>query len=108
MSQPGLFDKAEEDERLRRVVLYALGDFQSRGKLLADRELAIDRLRGALRRACRKLERDEPDDATFADVLERLGAGIKRLPNFVAKHPYRVTVGEELAASARTVYGAAD
>ena len=47
--QLNLFDvKTIEVEK---ILLYALGEFQSRGKVLADRELALDRLRGAFKRA---------------------------------------------------------
>jgi hypothetical protein len=36
--------------------------------------------------------------------LEKLGANIKRVPSFVAKHPFRVTVRQELAEKAKTIY----
>jgi signal recognition particle subunit SEC65 len=98
MEQPGLFDEKPENKELERALLFALGDFQSRNKVLADRELALDRLRGAFRRAFERFAIDEPEESRVAEALERLGARIKRIPTFIAKHPYRVTVDVDLAA----------
>ncbi len=98
--QPSLFESPADAVDLGRIILYALGDFQSRKKVLAERELALDRLRGALKRAFGKFAVDEPSDEILADELERLGAHVKRIPSFVAKHPFRVTVPSELAAAA--------
>ncbi len=82
------------------LVLHALGDFQKRGKLLADRDLPIDRLRGALRREAARAETSELNDERFAEVLGALGAHVKRVPAFIAKHPFRVTVPASLAEHA--------
>lgn len=86
------------------MVLYALGEFQARGKLLARRELPLDRLRGALRRAAEEFEVEELSDEQAARVFTSLGAVVKQVPTFVAKHPYRVTVPNELAIRALEAY----
>lgn len=102
MRQKTFFEKepagGEIDPTL--VVLYALGDFQARGKVLAERELPLDRLRGALRRAVEVFGADELDDEQAGTTLAALGARVRRVPSFVAKHPFRVTVPPELAARA--------
>jgi hypothetical protein len=110
MRQPTFFDKGMGDEApdAGRLVLYALGEFQARGKLLADRDLPLDRLRGALRRACEASGVSELDDERAATVLGELGARVRRVPTFFAKHPFRVTVPPELAARAREYYEQAD
>lgn len=87
-----------------RVVLYALGDFQARGKVLAGRDLPLDRLRGALRRAADAFGAEELADESAVAALVSLGAKITRVPSFVAKHPFRVTVSEEIAARALEVF----
>ena len=84
-----------------RLVLYALGDFQVRGKVLAGRDLPFDRLRGAFRRAAAALGARELDDETVAATLDALGANVRRVPSFVAKHPFRVVVPEALAERSR-------
>ena len=100
--QLNLFDvKTIEVEK---ILLYALGEFQSRGKVLADRELALDRLRGAFKRAAEKFGTEEFSDEKIAEGLEKLGANIKRVPNFVAKHPFRVTIQTDLAEKAKKFY----
>ncbi|MDQ6785773.1 MAG: hypothetical protein M3033_03000 [Acidobacteriota bacterium] len=102
--QPNLFEINARSVDIDRVVLYALGEFQSRGKVLAARELPLDRLRGALRRAAEKFETAELSDEAIAEHLEKLGAKIVKVPNFVAKHPFRITVSLELAEKAKTIY----
>jgi hypothetical protein len=102
MRQPTFFDK---DNRGRgadaeRVVLYALGDFQARGKVLAGRDLPLDRLRGALRRAADAFGADELGDEQAASALSALGANVRRVPAFFAKHPFRVVVPDALAERA--------
>lgn len=104
MEQPNLFDSSRKNVADESVVLYALGEFQSRGKLLANRELALDRLRGAFKRAAEKYGVEEFGDRQIAENLERLGAKIVRVPSFVAKHPFRVTVENELAEKAGEFY----
>ena len=84
-------------------MLYALGDFQARGKLLSGRDLPLDRLRGALRRAAEALDVEELDDEQAVAALGALGARVRRVPTFVAKHPYRITVPTELAERALTL-----
>jgi hypothetical protein len=84
-----------------RVALYALGDFQARGKALAGRDLPLDRLRGALRRAAEAFGVDELEDEQAAAAFGALGATVRRVPTFFAKHPFRVVVHEELAERAR-------
>lgn len=103
-TQPTLFEvktTAAEDERL---TLYALGEFQSRKKILADRELALDRLLGAFKRASEKFGAPEFTDKQIAENLEKLGAKIVEVPNFVAKHPFRVTVSKNLSERANEIY----
>ena len=101
--QPTLFDPPEAvDAEL--LALYALGDFQSRGKRLADRPLALDRLRGAFKRAAEKYGAEELADERLAETLERLGARVVRRPSFVAKHPFHVTVDQNLAERASEFY----
>jgi hypothetical protein len=106
MEQSKLFEskRAADAPERERVVLYALGEFQSRGLALAGRELPLDRLRGALRRASEDLEIEELDDESAVTAFEFLGARVRRVPPFVAKHPFRVTVGDELASRARKFY----
>ena len=104
MNQPTLFDLKPENARIEEVLLYALGDFQSRKKVLAMRELALDRLRGAFKRACEKFGIAELSDEQIAENLEKLGANVKQVPSFVAKHPFRVTVSFEAAERARQFF----
>ncbi len=84
-----------------RLILYALGEFQARGKVLAGRDLPFDRLRGAFRRAAAAFGAPELDDEAAAATLSTLGANVRRVPTFVAKHPFRVVVPEPLAEKAR-------
>ena len=102
--QSRLFGKRPEDVEIEKVVLYALGDFQSRGKVLAGRQLALDRLRGAFLRAVKKFGLEELPDEMIAESLGRLGVQIVRLPTFAAKHPYRVVVSTEVAEIANLYY----
>jgi hypothetical protein len=81
-----------------------LGDFQSRKKVLADRELALDRLRGAFKRAAEKFGINELSDERIAETLEKLNAKVIKVPSFVAKHPFRVTVSNDLAFRAKEFY----
>ena len=106
MKQPTLFDERTKESRDggERLTLFALGEFQARGKALANRELPLDRLRGALRRASEALGFEEPDDETAARSFASLGAHVSRVPPFVAKHPYRVTVPPSLAERALKFY----
>jgi hypothetical protein len=106
MRQPTLFEKegSPTAPAVEQVVLYALGDFQSRGKVLAQRELPLDRLRGALRRASELFSTEELADEQAVAVFSALGAHIRRVPPFVAKHPFYITVPTELAMRARDVY----
>lgn len=106
MHQPSLFDAQHKpsppDDTV--IVLRALGDFQSRGKVLAERELPLDRLRGALRRAAEAYGTEELSDERAVAALQTLGAEVRRVPPFFAKHPYRVTVPTALAERARRAY----
>ena len=106
MEQPKLFDrkKVEGSDEREHLTLYALGEFQARGLALVGRELPLDRLRGALRRASEDLGVEELDDAAAVAAFESLGAQVRRVPSFVAKHPYRITVRAELAERARKFY----
>lgn len=106
MRQNSFFDvEAEPGGRDdARLVLYALGDFQARGKVLAGRDLPFDRLRGAFRRAATTFGAQELDDESVAATLDALGANVRRVPTFVAKHPFRVVVPEPLAEKARRFF----
>ena len=103
-SQPTLFEQKTENAEIEKVLLYALGDFQVRKKVLADRELALDRLRGAFKRATEKFGVPELSDELIAETLETLGAKVVRVQSFVAKHPFRVTVSNNLAERAIDFY----
>lgn len=95
-AQPGLFDPKSSFDAID-VLKYALGDFQDRGFDLAGRELALDRLLGALKRAYIAFDIVPLKDDAVAETLRTLGAHVDQLPGFVAKHPYRVTVPAALA-----------
>ncbi len=102
--QPNLFEQSVAPDAAETILLYALGEFQSRGKILANRELALDRLRGAFKRASEKFGTEEFSDETLAKNLERLGAKIVKVPSFVAKHPFRITVFVDLAEKSKNFY----
>jgi hypothetical protein len=68
---------------------------------LAGRDLPLDRLRGALRRAAEVFGVEELGDEQAAAAFSALGASVRRVPTFFAKHPFRVVVREELAERAR-------
>jgi histone H3/H4 len=104
IEQPQLFETMTENVEIEKVLLYALGDFQSRKKVLADRELALDRLRGAFKRATDKFGIAELSDEQIAETLEKLGAKIVKVQSFVAKHPFRVTISIETAERAKQFY----
>ena len=102
VNQPTLFEAQKINAE--RLLLYALGEFQSRGKILANRPLPLDRLRGAFKRASEKFQTEELPDEKIAETLEKLGAKIVRKPSFVAKHPFQVTVNNELSEMAKAIY----
>ena len=106
MRQPTFFDKESGAKGVgaERLLLYALGEFQVRGKVLAGRDLPFDRLRGAFRRAAEAFGVEELGDEETAAALVALGAQVRRVPTFVAKHPFRVVVHAPLAERARTFY----
>lgn len=101
MNQPTLFEARTATVEIEKLTLYALGEFQSRGKVLAERELALDRLRGAFKRASERFQIAELPDEKIAGTLEKLGAKVVKVPSFVAKHPFRVTVHADLAERAK-------
>lgn len=104
MNQPTLFEDNIENVKNTDILLYALGDFQSRGMQLAERELPLDRLLGAFKRASEHFETAELSDEQIAAGLKKLGANVKKVPNFVAKHPYRITISAEGAKCAVLFY----
>jgi hypothetical protein len=106
MKQTELFDEKKSDAAADpgRVVLYAFADFQLRGKMLAERELPLDRLRGALRRAAEVFGVAELSDEAAAEAIQTLGGRVRRVPPYVAKHPFRITVPTEVAERARQLY----
>jgi hypothetical protein len=103
MRQPTFFDEegGRGEREAARILLYALGEFQERGKVLAGRDLPLDRLRGAFRRAAEALGTEELADEEAAAALTALGANVRRVPTFFAKHPFRVVVPAPLAEKAR-------
>ena len=106
MKQTELFAGKETTEASQPdcVVLYALADFQLRGKKLAERELPLDRLRGALRRAADAFGVAELSDEAAVEAIQTLGGRVRRVPPYVAKHPFRVTVPAEVAERAKQFY----
>ncbi len=102
--QPKLYENTTETVSIEDVILYALGDFQTRGKVLAERELAFDRLRGAFLRAFAKFGIIEVTDLRIIEGLRSLGAEIVELPSFVAKHPYRITCSQKIANKCRIYF----
>ena len=104
MRQPTFFEEGGGGHDATRILLYALGEFQARGLVLAGRDLPLDRLRGAFRRAAEAFGAQELADEEAAAALTSLGANVRRVPNFVAKHPFRVVVPEPLAESARAFF----
>jgi hypothetical protein len=100
--QPSLFD--DKTIEMEKILLYALGEFQSRGKILVGRELALDRLRGAFKRATEKFGAEEFSDEQIVNVLMKLDAKVIKIPSFVAKHPFRVTVYQSLADRAAETF----
>jgi hypothetical protein len=106
MRQPTFFEKpgAEDGADLGQVVLYALGEFQARGLVLARRDLPLDRLRGALRRSTDAHNIEGLSDEQAVATLRALGAEVRQVPPFVAKHPFRVIVPVELAERSLRTY----
>lgn len=103
-NQPNLFDENGVNVSDEKVILYALGDFQSRGKILAGRVLPLERLLGAFRRAFEKYRIEPFKDSEIAGILGKLGAKVIAVPEFVAKHPYRITVFSDLAKVAKNCF----
>ena len=106
MRQPTFFENqtAPDEAEAERLTLFALGEFQARGKVLAERELPLDRLRGALRRAADHFHVAELSDEQAAAALSALGARVNRVPAYFAKHPFRVTAPTPLAERALLFY----
>ena len=106
MTQPKLFEQPDLAADIETVLLYALGDFQSRGKILANRELALDRIHGAFVRAFAKFGIAELSDELVIKELRQHGATVTELPPFVAKRPYRIMVSTELSEKALAIFEA--
>ena len=106
MRQPTFFENADEGggRDAARILLYALGEFQVRGLVLAGRDLPLDRLRGAFRRAAEAFGAQDLGDEEAAATLTSLGASVRRVPVFFAKHPFRVVVPAPLAERARAFF----
>lgn len=104
MTQPKLFESPDSTVDIESVLLYALGDFQARGKILANRELALDRLHGAFIRAFSKFGVNEISDQQIAEALREMGAAVVEVPNYIAKRPYRITVSNGLANNSAAFY----
>ena len=106
MRQPTLFERPPTESAVsdERLVLYALGNFQARGLVLAERDLPLDRLRGALRRASEAFGAEQLTDERAVSCLAALGAQVQRRHSFAAKHPYHVIVPQGLAERALREY----
>ena len=104
MTQPKLFEQPDAAIDIESVLLYALGDFQSRGKVLADRELALDRLHMAFVRACLRFGLPDISDETAAKCLLDLGASVTEIPTYVAKRPYRIKISADLCRRATEIF----
>ncbi|NNF00354.1 MAG: hypothetical protein HKN25_15140 [Pyrinomonadaceae bacterium] len=104
VDQPSLFETEKKDEESVKVILFALGEFQSRGFELIDRELPLDRLRGAFKRGTESFGMEEFSDEKIAGILEGIGATVKKIPSYVATHPFRITVSAEIAGHASKVF----
>jgi len=106
MKQTELFTESKAPDAVApdRIVFYALADFQLRGKLLAERELPLDRLRGALRRAADVFGVAELSDEDAVAAIQRLGGRVRRVPPYVAKHPFRVIIPTAVAERAKQLY----
>jgi hypothetical protein len=106
MRQSTFFDRESKANgpEAERILLYALGDFQARGKVLAERDLPFDRLRGAFRRAAEVFAAPELNDEEVAAALSAIGANVRRVPTFFAKHPFRVVVPTPLAERAHAFF----
>ena len=102
--QPKLFETTSATVDQRTVLLYALGEFQSRGHKLAGRKIALDRLHMAFVRACARFGLPDISDDAAATGLRDLGAAIAEVPTYVAKRPYRVTISEQLCRAATEVF----
>ena len=103
-NQPTLFEPNSKTTDIEKVLLYALGDFQKRGFELIGRKLPLDRLLGAFKRGFEHFEISESSDREIAETLRKLGAKIDEVPTYVAKHPYRITVFQELADKSLIFY----
>lgn len=102
--QPNLFESNSNFADTEKVLLYALGDFQHRGFQLIGRKLPLDRLLGAFKRSFEHFGIEDISDEKIAETFENLGAKIDKVPNYVAKHPFRITVFEELAKRSLEFY----
>ena len=92
-----LFQLSEAPEDFERAILFAFGEFQSRGFDLENREIALDRLLGAFSRAFERFRVVEKGDSEIAKTLESLGVKVEEIPEYVAKHPFRITVNPKIA-----------
>jgi len=102
--QPKLFEKTTETIDLETVLLYALGGCRIIEKKLIDRELAFDRLRGAFLRGFQKFGIPEMSEEQIVQALKNLGAIVSEVPKFVAKRPFRITIGSGTASEAVNVF----
>ena len=98
--QPKLFEPTSATVDQRTVLLYALGEFQSRGHKLAGRELALDRLHRAFVRSAERFGVPELSDIETVKGLRDLGVNVEEIPDFFAKRPYRITVPEKICEAA--------
>ncbi len=106
MKQTELFSERKIADAVAadHIVLYALADFQLRGKTLAERELPLDRLRGALRRAAEVFGVAELSDDDAVSTIQLLGGRVQRVPPYVAKHPFRITIPTAVAERAKQFF----
>ena len=102
--QPKLFEIKAAAAGPEDILMYALGDFQSRGHLLSGRELALDRLHAAFVRACAIFGIELPSDKEIAAALSAMGARVDELPDYAAKRPFRITIPEPLAIASAEIF----
>ncbi len=82
IEQPNLFEQHNESAEIEKILLFALGEFQSRGKVLANRELPLDRLRGAFKRASEKFGAEEFPDEIIAKGIRKTRRENRQSPEF--------------------------
>ena len=108
MNQPTLFESTAESEKIDEILLYALGEFQSRGFVVSERELPLDRHLGAFKRAAEHFKDSELTDEQIARQLAQQLNGRERPTRAAAAKPVKAKRSRKNAKSAATVDSDAD